>query len=404
MFVPQTTPDVLGSVLREISFASAAYRWIEMGTPFRLVFNRPGLRGVHLITAGACDLVLPSSAATPLTGGAARPLTDSPTTPLPGGLANPLLGGSATPMTGGVTPSPGRSAAPPASDSVTPPPTGSEAPPAGSSVIPLTAGDTVILPRGDDHELRSGRAATAISGFEMAARTPGARLRGGGPQVAVTIVCGAFIAGDPDHPALRGLPPVLFVPGTDGRPPAWLAPYVEVLRQEAFDAGPGSDIVMARLSDALVTRVLREHGPLTDHPGWLAGLADPHLAAALGALHTDPARPWTLASLAAVAGLSRTAFTGRFATTVGEPPMRYLQSLRLHQARRLLRDERLTVAAVAARVGYTSGVAFAATFRRVLGIPPAEWRRRATDCATDRCAHEPGWAPRPPTASCRTAG
>jgi AraC-like DNA-binding protein len=303
--VPQSTPDVLGAVLRELRFTSAAYRWIEMSGPFRLVFDHPGLRGVHLIAGGGCELVL-----------------------------------------------------------------------ADGTVTALAAGDTVILPRGDDHELRSGRGAAPTSGLELAARTPGSRLRGGGPgAVTATIVCGAFVAGDPDHPALRGLPRVVHVPGSDGRPPAWLTPYVEALRQEAFDGGPGSEVVMARLSDALIARALRHHGSVTDHPGWLAGLRDPHVAAALAALHADPAGPWTLAGLAAVAGLSRTAFAARFTACVGEPAMRYLQSLRLHQARVLLRDERLTVAAVAARVGYTSDVAFAATFRRVFGVPPATWRR-----------------------------
>jgi AraC-like DNA-binding protein len=175
---------------------------------------------------------------------------------------------------------------------------------------------------------------------------------------------------------MRGLPRLLFVPGAEGRPPPWLAPYVEVLRQEAFDAGPGSDVVMARLSDALIARTLREPAVVSAHPGWLAGLRDPHLAAVLGALHADPARPWTLAMLAGVAALSRTAFTARFAATVGEPPMRYLQSLRLHHAKRLLRDDRLTVAAVATRVGYSSEAAFAATFRRVFGEPPGAWRRQ----------------------------
>lgn len=306
MSVPQSTPDVLAAVLREVRFASAAYRWIEMGSPFRLVFDRAGLRGVHLIARGGCELVL-----------------------------------------------------------------------ADGTTSALTAGDTVILPRGDDHELRAGRTGTTTSGFELAARTTGTRLRGGGPgEPAATIVCGAFIAGDPEHPALRGLPRVLHIPGADGRPPAWLTPYVEALLQEAEDGGPGSDVVMARLSDALIARALRHHGAVTDHPGWLAGLRDPHVATALGALHADPAHPWTLATLAATAGLSRTAFAARFTAAVGEPAMRYLQSLRLHHARALLRDERLTVAAVAARVGYTSDVAFAATFRRVFGVPPATWRRR----------------------------
>ncbi|WP_433359987.1 AraC family transcriptional regulator [Actinoplanes sp. CA-142083] len=308
MSVPQTTSDVLGAILRELRFTSAAYRWIEMTAPFRLVFDRPGLRGVHLIAAGACELALPDG-----------------------------------------------------------------------EVVPLSAGDSVILPRGDDHELRSGRA-MATSGFELAARTPGARLRGGGPgaRVSATIVCGAFVTDDPEHPALRGLPRVLHIPGVGGDPPRWLTPYVEALRQEAFDPGPAGDVVMARLSDALIARALRWHGESADHSGWLAGLRDPHLAAALGALHADPARPWTLRSLAATAGLSRTSFAARFAAAVGEPPMRYLQSLRLHHARRLLRDERLTVAAVAARVGYASEGAFAARFRQAFGVPPGAWRRGAT--------------------------
>lgn len=301
MSVPQSTSDVLGAVLGELRFSSAAYRWIEMASPFRLVFDRPGLRGVHLIAAGACELVL-----------------------------------------------------------------------SDGTVTALRRGDTVILPRGDDHELRAGRAAAVTRGFELAARTEGARLRVGSPEVV--IVCGAFVAGDPDHPALRGLPRVLHVPGDGERPPPWLVPYVEALRQEAFDGGPGSDVVMARLSDALIARALRHHGLVTEHPGWLAGLRDPHLAAALGALHAEPGRPWTLAALAAAARLSRTAFAARFTAAVGEAPMAYLRSLRLHRARRLLRDERLTVAAVAARVGYTSDVAFAAAFRREMGVPPAQWR------------------------------
>ncbi|MEV4343153.1 AraC family transcriptional regulator [Actinoplanes sp. NPDC049596] len=302
MSVSQSTADVLGAVLREVRFASAAYRWIELRGPFRLVFDRPGLRGVHLVTSGRCELRL--------TG---------------------------------------------AGDHTT-----------------LGAGDTVILPRGDDHELRYGHA-PATSGFELAARTEGARLRGGESRepVTATIVCGAFVAGDPDHPALLGLPPVVRIPAADSD---WLAPYVVALRQEAFDPGPGSDVVMARLSDALIARALRRLAGTVEHPGWMRGLRDPHLAAALGAIHADPARPWTLALLAATAGLSRTAFAARFPAAVGEPPMRYVQALRLHRARHLLRDERLTVAATARRVGYSSEFAFAAAFRRAYGVPPGRWR------------------------------
>ena len=317
---PAVAPvDVLSAVLRELHFESAGYRWLELRTPFRVRFDRAGLRGVHIVARGECDLVLAD-------GGVRR----------------------------------------------------------------LGTGDLVVLPRGDDHELRSPgtRRARPESGFDLAMRTEGTRLRAGAGRDAGTedaeadavVVCGAFVVGEAGHPALGGLPRVLHVPGREGRTP--LAPLVAAISAEAFDGGPGSDLVMARLSDALLTQALRHHAVGDDTagslpPGWLAGLRDPYVATALGAVHADPARRWTVAALAAEAGLSRAAFAQRFTAGVGQPPMRYLLDLRLQHARTLLRDRRLTVAAVASRVGYGSDVAFAAAFRRATGTTPAEYRRRA---------------------------
>jgi AraC-like DNA-binding protein len=300
-------PDLLTTVLRELRFTSAAYRWIELGTPFRITFDQPGLRGVHLVVAGPCELALPDG-----------------------------------------------------------------------EVEPLGVGDLVILPRGDAHELRSSPpGGVPVSGFALAGRTRGARMRAGGPGPETVVMCGAFLVGEPHHPVLRGLPRVLRVPGGDGRPAGWLGPYVDAVRAEAFGGGPGSDLVLARLSDALLARALRHHSEVVDRPGWLAGLRDPYVAAALMAMHHDPARPWTLAGLAAAVGLSRTAFAARFTDRVGEPAMRYLLSLRMQRARELLRDERATVATVAARVGYGSDVAFAAAFKREVGASPGAYRRAA---------------------------
>jgi AraC-like DNA-binding protein len=169
------------------------------------------------------------------------------------------------------------------------------------------------------------------------------------------------------------------VPGEAGRPISWLAPFIDVLRAEAFNGGPGSDIVMARLSDALVARALRHHGDTVAQPGWLAGLRDPYVATALAAMHHEPARPWTLANLARTAGLSRAAFAARFTDRVGEPAMRYLLSLRMQRARTLLRNQQTTVAAIAAQVGYQSDVAFAAAFKREVGCSPGSYRRRRVE-------------------------
>ena len=83
------------------------------------------------------------------------------------------------------------------------------------------------------------------------------------------------------------------MPGVGGRTPPWLALFVDALSAEAFHGGPGSDLVMARLSDGLLARALRHHGDTAEQPGWLLGLRDPYVAAGLNAMHTDPARPWT---------------------------------------------------------------------------------------------------------------
>ncbi|WP_306213532.1 AraC family transcriptional regulator [Actinoplanes sp. RD1] len=300
--------DLLSAVLRELRLESAGYRWLELGSPVRISFDRPGLRGVHHVARGECELVLPDG-------------------------------------------------------------TGSR----------LGPGDLVVFPRGDAHELRSPgvRSGPVVSGFELAMRTPGTRLRAGSPRTDAVVVCGAFLVGEPDHPALRGLPRVLHLPGEAGQPPAWLAALVRALATEAFDGGPGSDLVMARLSDALLVRAFRHHSRTVDRPGWLAGLGDPYVAKALEALHTDPAAGWTVASLARTAGLSRAAFAARFAGRVGEPAMRYLLTLRMQRARTLLRDERATVASVAGQVGYRSEVAFAAAFKRETGTPPGAYLRTA---------------------------
>ncbi|BEL08628.1 hypothetical protein Q0Z83_068190 [Actinoplanes sichuanensis] len=55
-----------------------------------------------------------------------------------------------------------------------------------------------------------------------------------------------------------------------------------------------------------------------DRPaGWAAAPADPVIAAALHAVHRDPGRDWTVATLAAEGGLSRAPFARRFTACSG---------------------------------------------------------------------------------------
>jgi AraC-like DNA-binding protein/mannose-6-phosphate isomerase-like protein (cupin superfamily) len=298
--------DVLSSVLREMRFDSAGYRSLELHAPWGISFHQEGLRGVHIVVRGRCEIVLE--------GGPARV---------------------------------------------------------------LETGDLVVAPRADPHVLRSvgDRRVPVISASAMTARAEGGHVRGGGTGEETIIVCGAFIFHEADHPALAALPRLIHVPGEGGRVPKWLAGYIDALTSEASEEGPGSDVVMARLSGALVARALRFHVEKADEPGWLKGLQDPQVARALAVIHDDFKRPWTLVSLAKAAGLSRAAFAARFTDKVGDAPMRYLLRCRMRHAMAMLRDKRATLASIAEEVGYGSEAALSVAFKRHTGLAPGAYRR-----------------------------
>jgi AraC-like DNA-binding protein len=249
----------------------------------------------------------------------------------------------------------------------------------GADPRTLAAGDLVLLPRADSHELWSedGARSRPLSSFALAERAVDRRVTVPGPGVRTRLLCGAF-ALDDDHPAVRGFPRSIVVPGDGAAAPPWVHGLSAALAHEVGDGGPGSEVVMARLSDALVTRALRHHLETSADPGWLAGLRDPGVAAALAAVHAEPAAAWDLAALAAVAGLSRSAFAARFSEVVGQTPMRYVFEYRMRCAARLLTaGGGATVASVASAVGYGSEPAFAAAFVRYAGRPPGAYRRSA---------------------------
>ena len=182
--------------------------------------------------------------------------------------------------------------------------------------------------------------------------------------------------------ALRGLPRIIHVGaadiGGDGGGPAQLQALTDALMQEIDRPGAGSQAVSDRLIDLLLVYALRtclKH-PDAGSAAWVAALRDPALGRALGAIHAQPARDWTVARLAREAGQSRSAFAASFSETLGQTPLAYLTQWRMTVAARLLRETNLGVAAVAQRVGYRNAYAFATAYRRVTGAPPGAERRR----------------------------
>jgi AraC family transcriptional regulator len=87
------------------------------------------------------------------------------------------------------------------------------------------------------------------------------------------------------------------------------------------------------------------------------------------------AEDFNLARLAAQAGLSKFHFDRLFKSAMGVSPSRYHLKLRMDAARRLLRETKKSVGAVALDVGYTNSSHFAQRFRRETGLSPNEYRR-----------------------------
>jgi AraC-like DNA-binding protein len=205
-------------------------------------------------------------------------------------------------------------------------------------------------------------------------------LGGGGPD-RTRIVCG-FLGCDerPFNPLLAALPPVIHLPAAGQQASSgWLGTVLNIAVRESGSARAGTENILARLSELMFVEAIRRY--IESLPsagsGWLAGLRDPIVGQALGALHAQPAEPWTVESLARAAAASRSVLAERFTELVGHPPMQYLALWRMQLASRFLAEGR-HVASVASAVGYESEAAFSRAFKKLVGQAPARFARGLT--------------------------
>jgi AraC-like DNA-binding protein len=252
---------------------------------------------------------------------------------------------------------------------------------AGGEVLELAAGDLVMLSRDDTHLLGSDLhlAPTPADTLVQPAVAGGlARIEHGGGGEKTRFVCG-FLRCDERlcGPMLEALPRILRVPLGEGPATAWLASLLKAGTRETSAPRPGGEMVLAKLSELLFVEALRRYIELLpeQQTGWLAGLRDRFVGRALALLHEHPERDWTVEALAASIGLSRSALAQRFTDFIGQPPMQYLTRWRLTIAAQRLRDEKASLARIAADSGYDSEAAFNRAFKRALGTTPAAWRR-----------------------------
>lgn len=147
---------------------------------------------------------------------------------------------------------------------------------------------------------------------------------------------------------------------------------------------PGSFLVAQHLAHMMLIQALRMD--LAEAPnggtGWLAALADKQLGVAISAMHSEPARRWTLQALAERACMSRSAFAQKFKDAVGVAPMEYLARWRMLLAADRLENSSEPVSAIALSLGYESESAFSTAFKREMGDSPRRYGRERRQAFT----------------------
>ena len=245
---------------------------------------------------------------------------------------------------------------------------------------PVTGGDLVILPHGGGHAIAdsAGTAPQPLDEFiRQARRDSFDQMR----ETATRLICGKFqFENNALNPLLPLLPPVIHIRGQGGKTDEWLESTLKLLAYEARTPRPGSKEILSRLTGVIFIHVMRSW--LEQQPeaqgGWFQALRDPQIAAALAAIHRDPSRPWSVATLADEAGMSRSSFASRFTSLLGVPPLTYLNDWRLHLAAGLLKRGHLAVSKVAEQVGYTSEASFSKAFKRRFALAPGQYRRSSS--------------------------
>ena len=258
--------------------------------------------------------------------------------------------------------------------------------------VTLDAGDLVMVPHGDPHVMGNGPSAKAVNDSEQLAEVISQGLNpwriGGGGEVT-KFVCG-YMACDPQLSTafLSGLPALFKVSIRNDDSGRWLENSIRFSVSERDAPGPGREAVLAKLAEVLFVETLRAYIAQlpAEQTGWLGGARDTEVGKTLALMHRDPARPWTLASLAKEAGISRSVLAERFRHYLQQTPMAYLMRWRLQLGAQMLGSTNYSVSQIAAEVGYESEAAFNRAFKREFEIPPARFRAQTRKTRTKAAA------------------
>jgi AraC-like DNA-binding protein len=187
-------------------------------------------------------------------------------------------------------------------------------------------------------------------------------------------VCGEIQLAAPKSLLWQALPAEIII--RQNQAGTILTRLIELVISEASKPRFGSESVIERLCDSLFVLVIRyciEENLVRE--GVFAAMQDKRLAKALSLIHEQPWQAWTLNTLCAQAGVSKSVLSEKFAALIGHSPIEYLTLWRLQIAAHWLMEPNMTVERVAERSGYESVPAFSKAFKRHFGVPPGTFRK-----------------------------
>jgi AraC-like DNA-binding protein len=242
--------------------------------------------------------------------------------------------------------------------------------------VRIKSGDCFLLPRGRAYRMASDMLLSPLDArvFFSTAQSGRINVCNGGRQFFS--ICGQFVLiGDFADILLGALPPIVHYEESNKAVLRWC---VEQMMHELREQKPGNSLAIEHLAHMMLLQALRLHMAegSTGRAGWLFALMDDRISAAIKCMHDDPARRWTVLSLAKSAAMSRTAFSLRFKEMVGTSPVEYLTRWRMLLAAEKMSTCRDSISRISSSVGYESVSAFTTAFKRFLGCSPREYRRR----------------------------
>ncbi len=251
----------------------------------------------------------------------------------------------------------------------------------GVEPLHLSQGSLTLVPHGHGHTIGSQPLLPSIDLFDIPVERVSERyetMRHGGEGEMAKLTC-CVVRFDPllGQQLLALLPKVLYIDGEYQDKDGWLQNTLRFIAQEAAELRPGGEMVITHLADILLIQAIRTwiDGEPANGTGWLAAIRDERMGRALAIIHRSPEKPWSVAALAKAVGMSRSGFSARFSTLLGESVMQYLTRWRMQLAYQELKQGNEALAVMAQRFGYQSEAAFCRAFKRVFGSSPGQLRQ-----------------------------